>query len=161
MAAYASVAETDSYFSSRQDAVHWRTLTESVKSDALERATRILDETFDWSGEPSEAGQTLRWPRKDVCDLDGMPLDPAAIPGRIRIAAMEQALFLTDPAGVHSGAFSGSGIKSASAGGMSISFESRDRERILAPAIQSIVRGLGALRSPAGAPAKCGQLFRG
>ena len=74
---------------------------------------------------------------------------------------MELALFLTDPSGLRSGVFSGSGIKSASAGGMSLSFESRIPERFPVSSVRSIVRGLGTFRASSGVPAKCGQIVRG
>ena len=156
---YAETEEADLFFSSRQDASHWKNLTSEQKKSALEQATRLLDDTFDWYGTPSQAEQPLRWPRKNVSDLDGNPVDPAVIPDRIRHAVMEQALFLTGTAAA--AILSRSGIKSASAGEMSISLESGKSYQPISPEVIHSVRGLGVLRSRGSFSAKCGTLFRG
>lgn len=159
--AYATAAEADVFFACRQDAAHWENLPENVKNAALEQASRILDESFDWKGEPAAEGQPLRWPRKNVTDPDGLPVDPAEIPQQIRNAAMEQALYRTDPVRSVSGVFRTGGIKAASAGAMSLSFDGTETGKRLAPSVASIVRGFGVLRSSGGVPAKCGQTIRG
>ena len=97
MSSYAELSEADAFFAGRSDASHWQNLSEETKNNALERGSRMLDEAFDWKGTPSFSEQPLRWPRKNAVDPDGVPIDPETVPLRIRIAAMEQALYLTDP----------------------------------------------------------------
>ena len=156
MSVYAEIPETDVFFSSRSDAIHWQSLSEETKQKALEQATQILDASFDWNGIPVSEDQPLRWPRKNVLDLDGFPVDPELIPRKVRIAAMEQALFLTDPVRT----LKSNGIKNASVGKMSLSL-TIPAEETVAPAAVALLRGLGTLRSGGSAFAKCGTLVRG
>ena len=157
MLSYTEVSEADLFFSGRQDALHWQTLKQEEKEHLLEQATRILDSAFDWNGEPSGKGQPMRWPRKNVSDLDGQPVNPETIPLRIKHAVSEQALFL-----MNSGfAFPSDGIKSASLGEMSLSFDSSRQKELLSPAAVSCVRGLGKLGSSMKKLARNGTLMRG
>lgn len=155
MSVYAEIEETDSFFTGRADASHWYDLSRDTKQNALEQAARILDESFDWNGVPKTDHQKLRWPRKNVVDLDGSPIDPETVPEKIKIASMEQALYLTGAVT----RWMGTGIKSASIGGMSISLESSGMHELLSPAAVRAVRGFGKLR--AGDTARCGSLIRG
>lgn len=157
MMSYAEITEADAFFAGRTEAAHWLKLNEEVKLNALERGSRMLDEAFDWKGIPANELQPLRWPRKNAVDSDGNPIDPETIPLRIRIAAMEQALYLTDPFKT----LSENGIKSATAGGMSLSLSSESKHSVIAPAAAAAVRSLGVLRTPGTGAAKCGSVLRG
>lgn len=156
MSTYTEIMEADAFFAGRTDAVHWQNFSDEIKQNTLERASRMLDEAFDWKGRPLSETQPLRWPRKDVTDLDGTPIDPETIPLRIRIAAMEQALYLTDPLKK----MAESGIKNASAGEMSLAFSARENSMI-SPLAIAAVRGLGELRSRGNPSMKCGSVLRG
>lgn len=156
MSTYAEVTEADAFFAGRTDAVHWQKFSEEIKQNALERASRMLDDAFDWKGVPSNESQSLRWPRKDASDLDGSPIDSETIPLRIRVAAMEQALYMTDPLKK----LAENGIKNASAGEMSLALHSRENSEI-SPLAVTAVRGLGVLRSRGNSSMKCGSLLRG
>ena len=157
MLAYVEITETDAFFAGRSDAIHWQSLTDEVKQRALEQATQLLDSAFDWKGVPSMENQPLRWPRKNVVDLDALPVDPEEVPERIRIAAMEQALYMTDPLRK----FSDSGIKNASAGVMSLSMDLSQNKDLISPAAVTAVRGFGTLRIGGKTGAKCGSVLRG
>ena len=157
MLSYADITEADAFFSGRTDAVHWQKLSEEVKQNALERGSRMLDEAFDWKGIPANDFQELRWPRKNAVDPDGKIIDPESVPLRVRIAVMEQALYLTDPIRT----LSENGIKSAVAGGMSLSLNAEQKQSVIAPAAVAAVRSLGVLRTPGTGFAKCGSVFRG
>lgn len=157
MSSYAELSEADAFFAGRSDASHWQNLSEETKNNALERGSRMLDEAFDWKGTPSFSEQPLRWPRKNAVDPDGVPIDPETVPLRIRIAAMEQALYLTDPLRT----LSGNRIKSASVGGMSLALESAQKSTMIAPAAAAAVRTLGILRVPGNGAARCGSVLRG
>ena len=158
---YAEPGECDLFFTGRQDAAFWFELSEDFKKTVLESATRLLDDSFEWKGDPASKDQPLRWPRKNVRDLDGFSVDPDSIPTGIRIAAMEQALYMADPAGKNMDSFSGKGIKSASLNGMSISLDTNAEKEMISRRAITSVRGLGTLRNSSGSPARCGTLFRG
>ena len=157
MLSYAEISEADLFFSGRSDAGHWQNLTSGEKENALSLASRLLDDAFDWKGEPSKEDQPMRWPRKNVFDLDGLPVDPETVPVRIRNAVFEQALFLCEPGNP----FRNTGLKSASLGGMNLSFDSSVQKSLLAPAAISAVRGLGTLGNSMKSTAKNGTLMRG
>ena len=157
MLAYAEITEADAFFAGRSDAAHWQSLTDEVKQTALKQATQLLDSAFDWKGVPATENQPLRWPRKDVFDLDSLPVDPETVPARIKIAVMEQALFMTDPLRK----FSDSGIKNASAGAMSLSMDLSRNKDLISPAAVTAVRGFGTLRISGKSGAKCGSILRG
>ena len=157
MSAYAEITETDAFFAGRSDAAHWQSLPDDVKQSALEQATQLLDSAFDWKGIPSAENQPLRWPRKDVFDLDDLPVDPETVPAGIRIAVMEQALSMTDPLRK----FSDSGIKNASAGAMSLSLDLSQNKDLISQAAVTAVRGFGTLRIGGKTGAKCGSVLRG
>lgn len=157
MLSYAEIPETDTFFAGRSDASHWQNLGDDIKRSALEQATQILDSAFDWKGSPAKENQPLRWPRKDVSDLDSLPVDPETVPARIKIAVMEQALYMTDPLRK----LAENGIKNASAGAMSLSLETARKQELLSPAAITAVRGFGSLRISGKSGAKCGSVFRG
>lgn len=157
MLTYAEIPEADSFFAGRSDAAHWQNLSDEIKRSALEQATQILDSAFDWKGSPAKENQPLRWPRKDVVDLDSLPVDPETVPARIKIAAMEQALYMTDPLRK----LAENGIKNASAGAMSLSLDPVRKQELLSPAAITAVRGFGSLRISGKSGAKCGSVFRG
>ena len=157
MLSYAEITEADAFFAGRRDADHWQELSGTEKQNALERGSRMLDESFDWKGIPADELQQLRWPRKNAVGQDGVPIDPETVPLRIRIAAMEQALYLTDPLR----RLSENGVKSASAGTMSLILDPSQKNTVLSPAAAAAAKPLGVLRTPGNGSAKCGSVFRG
>ena len=90
-------------------------------------------------------------------DLDSLPVDPETVPARIKIAVMEQVLFMTDPLRK----LSDSGIKNASAGAMSLSMDLSRNKDLISPAAVTAVRGFGTLRISGKSGAKCGSILRG
>ena len=161
MLSYATVEEADLYFSGRGSAAHWFSMTSGQKSAALEHAAKVLDHAYQWKGSPAVNGQPLRWPRKNVIDPDGILLDPGKVPAQVRSAAMEQALYMTDSPWQGQNILAGSGIKSASACGMSLSFESSVEREQISPEAVTLLRGLGFLCSSGKNAGKSGFLTRG
>lgn len=161
MLSYAEIVEADQYFEGRDDAVRWFTLSEQQKKSVLEHASRFLDHAFQWKGTPTDAGQPLRWPRMNVVDPDGVPLDQNTVPVQIKYAVLEQALFLTEPGNQGRNDLSREGVKSASLGKMSLTFESAVEREQLSPEAAAFVRGLGTFCSSGKNAGKSGFFLRG
>lgn len=101
---YASLAETDAYFLSR-NVTTW-TGADTVKEAALRRATTYLDNQYRllWVGITATQTQSLCWPRVDgtrgyytgytqlLLDINGWPIPSNVVPTQIKTAAMETAL---------------------------------------------------------------------
>lgn len=86
---YASVAETDTYFSNLGNTA-W-TGTTATKEAALRKATQYLDATYNWIGYIYITTQTLGWPRTSVFDREGRDLKES-VPLRVKRATYELAL---------------------------------------------------------------------
>ena len=89
---YASVSDADSYVADR-GITGWSTLTNTIKQQALIKATDYLEATYRdaWKGNRITVTQTLSWPRTNVI-IDGFLLDANAIPFAVEYACIEMAL---------------------------------------------------------------------
>lgn len=86
--AYVSVAYCDSWHSDR-GATAW-TGTDTVKEQAIVRATDYLDRRYNFVGTKASTDQALEWPRANVEDPWGR--DYAAVPEEVKRACAEAAL---------------------------------------------------------------------
>lgn len=99
---YASLADATAYFTNRGIA-EW-TGTDTVKENALRRATTYLDNQYRgrWVGVRVTETQALAWPRADgyrawttpLLDSDGFDIATNTIPTRVRDACLEAALLV-------------------------------------------------------------------
>lgn len=99
---YLDVTDADTYFSNRLYDTEWTSATTDQKERALKWATKILEKK-PWIGGKAYSDGSLRWPRTDVYDLDGVALSSTVIPDWLEEATAELALQLlienrtTDP----------------------------------------------------------------
>ena len=90
--AYASLTEAEDYALTLPVANDWATATTAQKNAAIVQATRMLD-TLSWNGLRTTPGtQALQWPRYNVYDREGYPLEVNTIPAKIRDACCEFAI---------------------------------------------------------------------
>jgi hypothetical protein len=83
---YATVAEADSFFESRPRSDAWVALDDDAKAVLLVHATRIIDASMAWDGDPLTDTQALAFPRLDG---DGQS---TGIPAALKSALCEMAL---------------------------------------------------------------------
>lgn len=97
---YASLAESNTYLDLRSVAqtALWTALSDAEKTDALVRATQVLDQIVDWHGKRVEfatdvttSQQALRWPRTGVYNPDGYAVTETGIPDFVKNAQIELA----------------------------------------------------------------------
>lgn len=101
---YASLADATAYFTAR-GITAW-TGTDTVKENALRRATTYLDNQYRerWVGVRTNETQALAWPRLDgsrnvnggytqpLYDSDGFQIASDAVPRQVKTACLEAAL---------------------------------------------------------------------
>lgn len=92
---YATLAEAEAYMATLQFKTAW-TGADSVKEAALQNATRLLDAELDYKGVAINATQALQWPRWNVLDRNGYPVDPTTIPAALKNATAEFAFRLLE-----------------------------------------------------------------
>lgn len=85
---YMTVAESDCYWSDRNDAA-WAQADPLDKVKALLEATQYLDGQYDWIGSIASESQTLGWPRFGAIDHEGRRLTD--IPRKVKDACAELA----------------------------------------------------------------------
>lgn len=140
---YEEVAEADEYFDARLPlATPWGEsdvdkeilLVMGTRSlDAMFRGTRVLVPASGstaayylvrraWTGQPSTTTQRLAWPRTGMFDGNGNAIDPAVIPTELKEALAEYAGQLSLKDRTLDNAVAVGGIKSVSAGSVSVSF---------------------------------------
>jgi hypothetical protein len=120
---YLSEADADTYFATSFNAAAWTALSSAEKTVALTEATRWL-ETLCWKGEKCSDTQPLKWPRK--ADADGCcgAVACTALPEAMVQATAELALGLhQNKTAIVGGSTSSGAIKSASLGGLSVTYK--------------------------------------
>jgi hypothetical protein len=121
--AYLSEADADAHFAASFNAAAWAALTSAEKTTALAEATRWL-EALCWSGEKCSDTQPLQWPRKaDAAGCCGAMVC-TTLPAALVQATAELALAMhKDKTAVIGGGTSSGAIKSASLGGLSVTYK--------------------------------------
>jgi hypothetical protein len=83
--AYASVAEVDDILSVNIHST-WSILDEPTKANLIMWATRLLDTKVRWYGDKMYRNSALAWPRENVRDADGFPIDDNIVPRQVKLA---------------------------------------------------------------------------
>lgn len=119
---YVSVEYADAFFAASVNSVSWPTV-ELQKQAALQEATRVLDEQFDWIGQIATTTQALAWPRSDAVDQEDRPIAIDVIPKRVADATCSLALFLIANGGLSK---SGMNVKGLKVGPIDLKFEANE-----------------------------------
>lgn len=107
---YVDLTYADTFFLNSIGNDAWPAI-DSEKEAALIESTRILDLLFDWVGLIATDTQALRWPRSDVLDMDGRPVDPAAVPKILKDATCNLAYYLIQNGGLNQAQSNLKGLK--------------------------------------------------
>lgn len=138
---YCTVAEAEVYFEGRLYSTTWTDASDDDKPIALMWATRVLDEVCDWVGEKSAGSQALRWPRWDAWDKDGYNLAADTIPTFLKNATAELAFQLLAKDRLQTIDDSIGGLKSVTAGSVSVEFDKMDRIQALPQSVLNLIKG--------------------
>jgi hypothetical protein len=152
---YATIAAGDTYFESHPYPDTWDSAGEDEKCRALARATKMLDEWFEWYGDVASSDQALLWPRDGVYGPNGYEEASDAIPTRIEEATIELASALL--ASDRTADSETESLKALTAGPVSIQFRSTTAKPI-PDAVMVKVSVYGTKRSSTGGAV---HLYRG
>ena len=119
---YVSVEYAEAYFVSTINSIGWPSDV-ADKQTALQEATRVLDEQFQWRGVIASDDQALGWPRKDFKDPNGRAVADNIIPKRVGDATCSLALFLLQNGGLSQTSVDVKGLK---VGPIDLKFESNE-----------------------------------
>ena len=120
-------------------------LQTATKEAALVWASRILDYTFDWSGDKYTIEQAMRWPRWAVLDRDGQLFDSNEIPVELKNAASELArLLITTDRSAESGT---EGLSKLKVDVIELTFDKLDRIDTIPDEVYQMISHLGSLKS--------------
>lgn len=149
---YITVEEAEDYFEGRLHSTNWLNAIPTEKTAALVMATTLLDDWIDWKGTKADLieDQALRWPRYNAEHRDGEWFDSDIIPGFLKRAVCEEAIFLLgkDPtAAPDTQGFSSLRVASLA---LTVDKYDRDKDTSIPDYVKSIVEPYGIIRSSAG-----------
>lgn len=133
---YSSIAAGDSYHETHLYGDDWNDADTDTKCRALQMASRLLDQWYEWHGAPVSNTQALLWPRIGVTGPNGYLVASNAIPTRIVQATAELARQLIAGDRTADSDTEAKGIKAMSVGSISMEFRS-----VAAKAIPDAVHG--------------------
>jgi len=131
---FASLAEYKSYIETRRPQLAWftlalagTTLDEQLKIDLIQ-ACRLINASFDWTGQVASESQNLMWPRLSMRDRAGRAILSTVNPDDLKLAQCEMAVQLhSDETDLLSDdEVKKGGISSVKAGSVEVSFQDRD-----------------------------------
>lgn len=129
--AFVSVSYCDTYLASRGKTL-W-TGDDTLKEQAIVRATAYLSEAFDWEGyrvknrQATGGAQALAWPRHEVFDREKVYVSSNEIPVEVQKATAELALYeLLNPGALDPTFQASTVIKNVKVGPVGIQFENQN-----------------------------------
>lgn len=72
----------------------WAAIQDTTKERVLAWASQYLDEHVRWNGTKTVDDSALRWPRTNVCTIDGIEIDANTLPNQLKIATAKVASVL-------------------------------------------------------------------
>jgi len=120
---YGDEAGADDYFAAALHGAAYQDAQEHERRQALVTATRMFDRQT-WQGTITDdvTPQPLQWPRKNVVDKYGNPIDENTTPTQIIEGAYELANILLSDTSIQTQPSSGSNIKEVGAGSARVVF---------------------------------------
>jgi predicted NBD/HSP70 family sugar kinase len=119
---YSSVADADAYHAAHLYPETWDDADTDDRERALQMATRLLDQWFEWNGAAVGSVQALLWPRVGVVGPNGYAEPSDAIPARVRDATAELARQLLTTDRTADSDVESQGIKKVKAGSVEVEF---------------------------------------
>jgi hypothetical protein len=139
---YSSVVDADAYFLTRPRSTAWTALTEDGKAQHLIHATRILDGSMIWDGEPLSSTQALAFPRYPD------DLSASVVPDPVIVALYELAIALVGSD--LTAASSAAGVKKIVVGPIEIENEGASVPATIPRFVRDLVAPWGSTRSGSG-----------
>jgi len=137
---YCTVAEADAYWAARLNHDTWDGASTDDKERALKWATRQLDVMFEWVSWPNSTTQALQWPRQGCIDILYLSIIPStSIPQRLKDATAEFASQLIDANRAADYAPEAKGLKSMSAGPVSMTFIDGVKPKVVPDAVRNMI----------------------
>ena len=151
---YATLAEADTYHSTRLHNAQWAAAEEADKEVALLWATRMLDNGVEFVGRRYglHQEQALQWPRYGVFDSNRYYIEEDVIPKQVKDAQCELAWLLlqSDRTSPSTGAAVAS-IRDITVGPIKLGFnESKDTIDVIPRGVIDLLQGLGVAVSAKG-----------
>lgn len=141
---YVSVQEATDYFS--VDAFEnpgWSSLAQVEKEYLLIKATRFLDNYYDYLGDKVFQAASLRWPRSGVVDLDGNTVSSNIVPVAIKNAVCEFAhALITEDLGEEP---DDRGLQSLKVSSIELVFDKTDKKGYVPLKTRNWLRGYGRM----------------
>lgn len=139
--AYVSLAVANQYHLDRpaDGAGTWAAASDDSKAKAILWATQLMDALWEWSGYPTDAVQSLLWPRGAMLKRNGWEyVDIAVVPIELQRATAEFACQLLQGDRTADSDIETQGIRQLTAGPVSLSF----KDNVFAKAVPDAVVGL-------------------
>lgn len=134
--AYCDRAYADAFHVDRGFNAEWSAATTAVRDAAIIWATRLL-ERLEWRGGKTTTAQALRWPRGSAATQDYVYYANTIIPGPVKDATAELALYLVkEDRTVDSGAI---GLNSLKVGSISLDFDSGAYTKAIPDGVMSMI----------------------
>lgn len=147
---YCSIAQGDTYHETHITPDTWDDADDDEKCRALQTATRMLDQWFEWNGSAVGNTQALLWPRVGVTGPNGYLIASDAIPVLLRNATAELARQLLDEDRTKDSDIEAKGLKSLTTGSVSMTFASVSAKPIPDAVAVMVSPLLGVKRGPSG-----------
>lgn len=147
---YCSIADANSYHETHPYATTWEDADTDQKCRALQTATRLLDQWYEWAGVVSDSSQRLAWPRAGVTGPHGYLEASDAIPERVEQATAELARQLLDADRTADSDIESQGITSLKAGSVELAFSGTAKAKVIPNAVAAFVGIYGKEASRSG-----------
>jgi len=137
---YCTVAEADAYHETHLYAAPWTAAAPSTKETAVIMATRLLDSLYEWAEWPTSVEQALFWPRVGLLDVKQLEyLGDDEIPLELKYATAEFARQLLLADRTSDNTVETQGIRSLTAGPVSLSFKDTVLPKIVPDAVVNLL----------------------
>ncbi len=159
---YATLAEATAYAEAHVSGATWLAL-EAVddagdnngsgvdqQERALQMATRLLDQWYEWCGYTASSTQALLWPRAGVVGPSGYLIANDTIPVLVRDAACELARTLIGSDRTADLDVEVQGLDSLKVGSIEMKFKGAASTKAIPNAVMAMVSPLGTLRGASG-----------
>ncbi len=147
---YATIAEGDTYHETHLYADDWANADSDTKCRALQTATRLLDNTYEWYGAPTDDAQSLLWPRSGVYGPNGYQEASDEIPTRIMQGTCELARILIAGDRTADSDADMQGLKRVKAGSVEVEFKGDARTKTIPDSVAAFVSFYGQKRPSGG-----------
>lgn len=136
---YISEADADTYFEKHLYGTAWTGSANKVA--ALQMATRLIDDYFDFEGKKINDSQALQFPRYDIFDRSGYLIPSTTIPTPVKNATAELAKWLIDSD--RTADADGKGFKRLVAGSLTMEPDTADKAPVLPDVVKKMLAPFG------------------